>query len=175
WFIPTITQSMAWTLGAGFITSCPSSNPKVEWQLFPSLNATTGSNGTFNGTAPVPAITTNATALTTPGQSVNLSWDLPGKQAGPDLAYNTTTLAGEPKFAAWISQLNVTYTPLTNVTNTSATTTQPDTQIYGEDSIQTVNGTVFVLVTDSDLFLTPYNLSLIDPHVVAGPALYGAG
>ncbi len=34
---------------------------------------------------------------------------------------------------------------------------------------------MFVAITDSDLFLTPFNLSMINPHVVAGPALYQAG
>ncbi len=34
---------------------------------------------------------------------------------------------------------------------------------------------MFVALTDVDLFVTPFNISLINPHVVAGPALYQAG
>lgn len=33
---------------------------------------------------------------------------------------------------------------------------------------------MFIALTDTDLPVTPYNLSLVNPHVVAGPALYQA-
>lgn len=42
WFIPGITQSMAWTLLAPYITSCPENNTHLAWQSFPSLNITVG-------------------------------------------------------------------------------------------------------------------------------------
>ena len=37
-----------------------------------------------------------------------------------------------------------------------------------------VNGTIFVALTDTNLPVTPFNLSLINPHVVAGPSIYQA-
>ncbi|KAI0074649.1 Rds1 protein [Panus rudis PR-1116 ss-1] len=174
WFIPAITQSMTWTLQAPYLTSCPSSNPQVEWQIFPTLNVTNAPNPNVlsDGSIPRPAISTNRTTISVEGQQIRLAWDSPGKNVGPDLAYTTTSMAGEPKFVAWISQLNLTYTPLTNVSGNTGVTTQPGGEIYGNNTFSTVNGTVFLLVTDSDLFVTPYNLSMIEPHIVAGPALY---
>lgn len=44
--------------------------------------------------------------------------------------------------------------------------------MYGNDGI--INGTMAVLLTDLDLFVTPFNASLINPHVVA-LGLYAAG
>jgi hypothetical protein len=38
-----------------------------------------------------------------------------------------------------------------------------------------VNGTMFIAITDMNLTVTPSNLSMINPHVYAGPALYQAG
>ena len=38
-----------------------------------------------------------------------------------------------------------------------------------------VCGCSFVLVTDDNPFVTPFNLSLLNNHVVAGPAVYIAG
>lgn len=40
WFETGITQSMAWTLLAPYIQSCPADNPKIAWQNFPALNIT---------------------------------------------------------------------------------------------------------------------------------------
>lgn len=175
-FIPVITQSMAWTAQTMFTTSCPSTNPKIEWQAFPYLNITNAPNGTAlpDGSSPTPALTTNRT-LSQAGNTINLSWDAPGQQVGPDKNYTTTSNASEPKFAAWVSQLNTTYTPLTNISGTTAQTVQPGGSIFGNDTLPTINGTIFVLITDTDLYVTPFNFSLIDAHVVAGPALYIAG
>lgn len=103
-----------------------------------------------------------------------------------------------------MSQLNVTYTELTDVNTTSRTasmscldiqrvcpdssfllgTQQPGIQIYtpdliaagvGNSSVPIVNGTIFVMLVDKDLFVTPYNMSLLNEHVVAGPAVYQSG
>lgn len=48
------------------------------------------------------------------------------------------------QFAACLSQLNVTYTPLTNVSLESFTalTTQPFAPIYGGNTAAVVNGTM---------------------------------
>jgi hypothetical protein len=33
----------------------------------------------------------------------------------------------------------------------------------------------FIAVTDNNTFVTPFNLTEINPHIVAGPAIYMAG
>jgi hypothetical protein len=44
WHTTGITQSMAWTLLAPYITECPERNPKIEWQNFPALNVVVSFN-----------------------------------------------------------------------------------------------------------------------------------
>lgn len=74
------------------------------------------------------------------------------------------------QFAVWISQLNVTYTPLENITNNSActfiykvllllstlnsfiATIQPGGSVYSNGLDPIVNGSMFVALTDTDLF-----------------------
>lgn len=121
------------------------------------------------------AITHNRTnALSYPGREVFLSWETPGRAVGPNNSYITATTAGDPKYVVWVSQLNVTYSPLTIGGNyTSGSTIQPDLSTFDGDPA--INGTMFIAITDSDPFLTPFNISMVNPHVVAGPALYQAG
>lgn len=203
WFEAGVPQSWAWTLLAPFIASCPSNQTRLVWENFPSLRilnqpslygGARGSNSSnLNNTiapgmnvvkAPMNA-TLNSTGncgvgvtpdkytrLSFPGRQVSLQWDMPHKPVGPNNSYVTSTQAGKPKFVAWVSQLNITYTPL-RVSGNRGYTIQPDVATYESDHL--VNGTVFIAVTDADLFLTPFNLSMINPHVVAGPALYQAG
>lgn len=121
-----------------------------------------------------PAITRNRSIpLSFPGREVFFKWEHPGKAVGPNNSYVTTTAAGAPKFVAWVTQLNLTYSKLTLTSPTTGHTIQPDTSTFAGDP--SINGTMFVALTDKDLFLTPFNLSQINPHVVAGPALYQAG
>ncbi|KZT58369.1 hypothetical protein CALCODRAFT_482464 [Calocera cornea HHB12733] len=175
WFESAITQSMAWTLLAPYLASCPKENPRIEWQNFPALNITNNPSGP-NPAYP-PAITHNRTALSYPGMKVTFEWEKPGKKVGPDDAYTTSSSAGEPKFAAWISQLNTTYTPLHAISEDSAYTYQPNGSVFDIQGYfdPLVNDTMFVLITDSDLHVTPYNLSLLNAHVVAGPAMFQSG
>lgn len=86
----------------------------------------------------------------------------------------TTTNVKGPKFAAWLSQLNVTYTPLLNVSleERTAYTIQPNVSTWLGDPA--VNGTMFIALTDLDLFVTPYNVTAVNPHVAA-LAVYQAG
>lgn len=120
------------------------------------------------------AITQNRTyPLSYPGRQVFLSWDEPGQLVGPNNSYVTNTTAGRPQYCLWLNQLNATYTRLYNVTdNNTAYTFQPNTTTYRGDP--TVNGTTFLAITDDNLFVTPFNLSLVNPHVNA-LALYQAG
>ncbi|PQE19245.1 rds1 protein [Rutstroemia sp. NJR-2017a BBW] len=103
--------------------------------------------------------------LSFPGRQLFFTWDDPGLAVGPNNSYVTSTTAGPPKFVAWVSQLNLTYTPLTVTGSNAGFTYQPPNEVYETDPA--VNGTVFVALTDSDLFLTPFNLTLINPHVRA--------
>jgi hypothetical protein len=130
-------------------------------------------NVTEPGYGCAPGISRNRSEpLSFPGKQVNFTWEAPGQAIGPNNSYVTSTSAGAPQFAAWVSQLNLTYTPLTITGNNTATTYQPAGHVYDGDPA--VNGTMFVALTDLDLYLTPFNLSLINPHVVA-LGLYQAG
>ncbi|KAF2198355.1 hypothetical protein GQ43DRAFT_378804 [Delitschia confertaspora ATCC 74209] len=120
-----------------------------------------------------PAITRNRSEpLSFPGKQVNFTWDNPGQQVGPNNSYVTSTQAGTPQFVAWVSQLNVSYTPLEHTGDNKGYTYQPADVVYEGDPA--VNGTMFVALTDTDLFVTPFNLTMINPHVAA-LGLYQAG
>ncbi|OQD73032.1 hypothetical protein PENDEC_c017G02308 [Penicillium decumbens] len=107
-----------------------------------------------------------------PGRQVNLTWDEPGLAVGPNNSYVTSTTAGQPTFVAWLSQLNLTYTPLTATGPNSGFTYQPANEVFETDPA--LNGTVFIALTDSDIYATPFNLTMINPHVRA-LGLYQAG
>jgi len=203
WFETGIPQSWAWTLLAPYISSCPEGQTRLIWQNFPKLTvlnqpnaARTDGSNVWNDTIPgdavgtlstanissqaacgndtcAPAITNNRSIpLSYPGRQVFLSWDDPGQAVGPNNSYVTSTTVGTPKFAAWVSQLNVTYSPLLNVSGNTAYTIQPNVStIEGDPAI---NGTMFLALTDLDLFVTPFNLTQINPHVRA-LSLYQAG
>ncbi|KAK0644618.1 ferritin-like domain-containing protein [Cercophora newfieldiana] len=120
-----------------------------------------------------PAVTNNRSIpLSYPGRQVYFQWDSPGQAIGPNNSYITDTTVKEPVFAAWVSQLNVTYTPLQDVHNNSAWAVQPNMSTYAGDPA--LNGTIYLLLTDEDLYVTPFNLSMLNPHVY-GVALYQAG
>lgn len=122
-----------------------------------------------------PAITNNRTIpLSYPGRQVYLQWDAPGQAVGPNNSYITSTPVTKPQYAAWVSQLNVTYSALedVNLENGTAWTTQPDAVTWIGDPM--INGTMFLALTDVDLYVTPYNLTAINPHVAA-LGMYQAG
>ncbi|KAH7400828.1 ferritin-like domain-containing protein [Phaeosphaeria sp. MPI-PUGE-AT-0046c] len=110
--------------------------------------------------------------LSFPGKLLNLTWEAPGQAVGPNNSYVTSTSAGAPKFVAWVNQLNLTYTPLEITGNNTGFTYQPAGEVYQGDPM--ANDTMFIALTDADIFLTPFNLSMINPHVVA-LGLYQAG
>lgn len=116
-----------------------------------------------------------STPLTAPGRQLNLTWEDPGKTVSYNNSYTTSTSAGAPRFVAWISQLNTTYTPLENIEGNSGSTYQPGGNVFGPGTVSVLNNTVFVLITDADIYVTPFNLSRLDDHVVAGPAVYTVG
>jgi hypothetical protein len=204
WFETGIPQSWAWTLLAPYISSCPANQTRLAWQNFPALTIlnqpspakirqavnqpATGANpllssqvdgsACLNSTTPdedcAPAITQNKTIpLSYPGREVYLQWDGAGMSVGPNNSYTTSTSAKAPMYVLWVSQLNTTYTPLTNVSGNSGMTIQPNLSTYAGDPA--VNGTMFIAITDMNLTVTPSNLSMVNPHVYAGPALYQSG
>jgi len=177
WFIPGITQSMTWTLLAPLISSCPANTPKIMWNNFPALNIT---NNPYPPPGPSNAVAKTGYQPTAPGRNVTLSWEAPGKSVGPNNSYTTRSDAGSPKYVAWISQLGLNYTDLqVDSGGYAGSTIQPGGDLFYNGTLYSgdpaVNDTVFVLITDAKPFLTPFNLSLIEPHIVAGPAQYQSG
>ncbi|KAG8782148.1 hypothetical protein FRC12_021174 [Ceratobasidium sp. 428] len=174
WFETGITQSMAWTLLAPYLESCPKENPTIKWRNFPALTITNNPNGTDPNYKA--AIANTRPKLSEPGRTVNFKWEDPGKKVGPkNFDYVTATaVAGKAKYAAWISQYNVTYTKLDDVNGNSASTKQPGALVYKDLGDPQVNDTMFIALVDTNIYLTPANLSLIDNHIVAGPAMYQA-
>ncbi|KAK4981535.1 hypothetical protein LTR66_009907 [Elasticomyces elasticus] len=115
-----------------------------------------------------PAISRNKSEpLTFPGKQIRLTWDAPGQAVGPNNSYVTSVspVAGAPAFVAWVAQLNLTYTPLIKTGPNSGYTYQPASEVYVGDPA--ANDTMFIALTDTNLFLTPFNLSMINPHVLA--------
>ncbi|KAI9646867.1 hypothetical protein NHQ30_004867 [Ciborinia camelliae] len=139
------------------------------------IDACIGSNVTgFNCSA---AISQNRSIpLSFPGRKVFLQWENPGKPIGPNNSYITSSSAGAPQWALWVSQLNITYSPLLNVSSTNGSnfgmTIQPDISTYEGDPA--INGTMFLALTDTNITYSAFNLSSVNPHVVA-LALYQAG
>ena len=120
-----------------------------------------------------PAIARNKSEpLSFAGKQVRVLWDDPGMAVGPNNSYTTATSAGDPTWVAWVAHLNLTYTPLTVTGPNEGYTYQPATEVYAGKEM--VNGTMFIALTDTDMFLTPFNLSMINPHVRA-LGIYQAG
>ena len=171
YFETGISQAMSWSLLSRYIVSCPAENPHIEWTIFPSINVTNGASLIVDGYQA--AITHNRTSLTEAGQTVELTWDNPGKTVSYNDSYTTATGAlvangsAQPAFVAFISQLNVTYSPLNLTGDNSGTTTQPGGFVFNGTTDGVVNGTNFIAITDTDLYVTPYNLSLLNDHIFA--------
>ena len=66
---------------------------------------------------------------------------------------------------AWVSQINTIYTPLKVTELYQGWSWQPPNEVYQRNPA--INETVFLAVMDEDLYLTPFNLTLINPHVRA--------
>jgi hypothetical protein len=95
------------------------------------------------------AISQNRTIpLSYPGRPVYLQWENPGQRVGPNNSYVTASNASTPAWVLWVTQLNTTYSPLTNITRLNGTnygqTIQPDVSTYEGDPA--VNGKPLYLV-----------------------------
>lgn len=75
--------------------------------------------------------------LSYPGREVFLEWENPGKAVGPNNSYVTSSSAKAAQWVLWVSQLNTTYSPLTNITTMNGMnygqTIQPDVSTYEGD------------------------------------------
>jgi len=207
WFEAGITQSMAWTLLAPYIISCPDQNlgsRKLAWQNFPGLNVSNNPSviPPNNTTDVFPSRLTPAQNRTTPisgpGRNVTFQYEAAGKNVGPNGSYVTASSAGAPAYVAWISQLNVTYSPFISTGNFTGYTIQPNGTIFpsyfgqaplvnlttdlGKQPNNTpsegiINGTMFVALVDAlapALNVTAFNLTYLNSHIAAGPAIYQA-
>lgn len=153
-----ITQAYQWTLLSQYIKSCPTNNPRIEFTRFPLLDVTNQPYA-LDGT---PGLNSNYTLTEGADRRVDLYWEPLNKTVGPDGLYVTESVAGEPKFLAFIDQLNVTYAPLqgVNLTSRVAHAIVPNGTVFPPEPV--VVNTAFVAVVDEDVFLTPYNISLIN-------------
>lgn len=120
-----------------------------------------------------PAISRNRTEpLSFAGKQIFFEWENPGQAVGPNNSYLTSTMAGDPKYVMWANQLNVTYSDLTVTGNNTGYTFQPDAYVYQSNEL--INGTMAIALTDTNAPFSPFNLSMINPHVRA-LGLYAAG
>ncbi|KAK1923366.1 Rds1 protein [Papiliotrema laurentii] len=172
YFETGISQSMAWSLLSRYIVSCPAQNPRIEWPIFPWLSVTNEPSLLVDGYNA--AITHNRTSLTEPGRKVEFSWEAPGKTVSYNNSYNTSIggliNATQPSFVAFINQLNVTYAPLNVTGENTGFAYQPGGTVFentNQEYQTIINGTSFVALTDTDLYVTPYNLSLLNDHIFA--------
>ncbi|KAK4688958.1 hypothetical protein P7C73_g1170, partial [Tremellales sp. Uapishka_1] len=169
YFETGISQSMSWSLLNRYIVECPAGNPNITWQSFPFLSVTNEPDLLQAGY--LANITHNRTSLSDPGRVVNLSWELPNMTVSYNNSYVTSygdnVTATTPSYAAWISQLNTTYTDITLTSNTTGTTIQPGGYVYNGTTDGIVNGTMFIALTQTNPYVTPYNLSLLNPEIMA--------
>lgn len=170
YFETGIPQAWAWTLLAPYIQSCPQENPRIGWSNFPALEVVNNPSLSYAGSQS--DVSTNITQLTFPNQTtIQLRWENPGKSVGPDQSYTTVKNGGKAKYALFQQSYNISYAPITFTGENEGTAVIPEAIIYDTDIAFTntaFNGTGFVAVVDSNPTLTPYNSSLILPHMVAG-------
>ncbi|KAJ9608923.1 hypothetical protein H2200_006694 [Cladophialophora chaetospira] len=123
-----------------------------------------------------PAISQNKSIpLSYPGRPIMLQWGSVNQTVGPNNSYVTSrsSLADAPRYALFVSQLNATYVPLMNISGNMGTVVQPNGTVFTHDPA--INGTSFIAITSQNPYVTPFNLSLVNPYVYAGPALYQSG
>ena len=115
WFEAGITQSMAWTLLAPYIFSCPESNlasRKLAWQNFPALTITNnpsvvpGNNTTEVFNARITPAKNRTIPISYAGRNVTFEWEAPGKRVGPNKAYTTSSSAGKCAGTCRLTQID---------------------------------------------------------------------
>jgi hypothetical protein len=181
WFEAGISQSMAWGLLSPYLVSCPAENPRIEWNIAPPLHVVQPANLTAPG---IPsALSTNRTAFVTPGSTrIEVTYEAPGKQVSYNASQPYITALGKNVtqtdnltcvFIAQLNASNVAFVRDSN-SNNSGYCLVPEGSLFDESN-SIVNGSNFLLLVSEEIYVTPYNLSLLDDITVAGPAvvLYG--
>merc|ERR1712059_172340 len=159
---------------APYISSCPANQTRMGWQNFPALHVANQAN--INRVSP------NDTAIwervdnrtsspaTIPEQDDScINLNKTGYGCGPAITRNRSeplSFPGKQVLLEWD-------TPGKPVGPNNGYPYQPNATVY-ENGQQIVNGTMFIAVTDTDMPLTPFNLSMINPHVLA-LGVYQAG
>lgn len=111
-----------------------------------------------------PAISQNKSIpLSYPGRPIQLSWGNVNETVGPNNSYLTSrsSLADAPRYALFVSQLNATYVPLVNISGNTGAVIQPNGSVFTHDPA--INGTMFITITSQNPYVTPFNLSLVNP------------
>lgn len=180
WFETGLPQAYAWTLLSRYISSCPSHNIPVQFTIFPRLDVQNSANiAQIGEQAGGAAITHNTDSFVQEGDTVKLAWDSPGKNQGP-YGQKTAILADDktPRYAAFLSQYNVTYSPLEDISHDGSrsygSTKVPGGLVFSDQKQPIVAGTMFVSITNSNSHYTPLNLTLINGATIAGPAIFQA-
>lgn len=124
------------------------------------------------------AVSTNRTALVQDNEKIHFKWENPGKAVGPDLSYTTVKTGKTAKYAMFLQSYNASFVPLTITGENEGYAAYPSIPVFDTPltySGNAINGTSFIAIVDEKLDLTPYNLTLITKHMVAGPAIFQSG
>lgn len=124
------------------------------------------------------AVSTNRTAFITPNVTeLYFQYDAPGMNVSYNNSYQTVVGANVtnnvPTHCVFINQLNATNVPFNATGNNTGSCIVPGGFVFGDDQI--VNGSLFTALISEDVYVTPYNLSLLNDVIVAGPAVFIAG
>lgn len=76
-----LPQSYAWSLLVQYISACPPSNPRVNFNVFPLLFVL--NQPQLYSDDSQSAVATNNTSLWEPGSSIEFAWEANGVQKGP--------------------------------------------------------------------------------------------
>jgi hypothetical protein len=137
-----------------YLVECPAENPRIEWARFPTLNALNNPNLTAEG---VPsAVSTNRTALTSPGFNIEVTYEAPGQNVSYNNSYTTVLGSNvtqtENLTCVFIAQLNATNVPFVRTGNNSGYCTIPDGQVRWDCPV--------LLASFADTLLTCYPLGV---------------
>lgn len=174
WFEAGISQSMAWTLLVPYLEECPEENPPVTWNIYPTMNVLNNPNLTAEG---IPsAVSTNRTAFVTPDSTkLEIQYEAPGKGGFYNGSYQTVlgtnVTQTENLTCVFSAQLNATNVPFERTGENTGYCQMPAANIFDDPTQSVLNGTNFLMLTSEPIYVTPYNFSLLDDVMVAGPAV----
>ncbi|RHZ43057.1 putative stress response protein (Rds1) [Aspergillus thermomutatus] len=189
WFAPGIPQSWHWTLLVQYISSCPENNIRLVWQNFPNLYVVNQANpnridpNSTEAREVVGSRTGDPSDSRIPEAESCTHNNVTGYNCGPAITrdkYDPLTfpgakssLPGTSQAVLWgrttaMSPQRWRVSPRQN----QGYTYQPASEVFETDPA--LNGTAFIAITDTDLFVTPYNLTMLNPHIRA-LGLYQAG